>query len=135
MKRQIEILAVILLSLTTFSCDLFNNDDDDDDVFLIEVESIAAPESVMLGDSVAVNFFGTIGPNGCFSFSHFEATDIENGIEIDAYGQYIHSRVCAAVIVDLDGRAYYYVPETRGMKQVRVNRQNRDPLERVINVE
>ncbi|MEX2639237.1 MAG: hypothetical protein WD266_01030 [Balneolales bacterium] len=125
-------LSVVIIVLS--GCGLIS-DSDSENTFVINVESIAAPESVALGDTVVINFFGIIGNNGCFHFSHFEDFEADDGLEIEAHGGFSGGRSCPEVIVDLDGKAFRYVPDSPGEKIIRVLRPQSDPLERRVTVE
>ena len=87
-----------------FSCNLNQNSSSND--FLIRVDSIHAPDTVVSNTPFNVVFFGTIGFNECASFKTFNRTD-ENtfNIGIEAWGTYNStSAVCPPAMVTLNGQ-------------------------------
>ena len=86
-----------------FSCNLNQNTNND---FLIRVDSIHAPDTVVANTSFDVVFFGTIGFDECSSFKTFNRTDINNDIDIEAWGTYNNSTSggCPPAMVTLNGQ-------------------------------
>jgi len=100
-KSLVSIFTVTGFCLIFFSCrnDLSSNSD-----FLIHVDSIRVPETVIQAKSFDIEFFGVIGFNGCYSFKTFNRVVKGNEITIEAFGTLDEkSGVCPDVLVTLDG--------------------------------
>lgn len=131
--KQVLFAGCVIFSV--FSCGIFDRNDDDNDTFLIQVDSIHVPESIVLGDTIDISFFGLIGLNGCYYFSHFEEFEADNSIEIEARGGHTPGQFCTDEVIMLDGRTHHYSPETPGTKMIRVLRPEGGPLEQTVEVE
>ena len=89
--------------------------------FIVRVDSIAHTSFAALNDTIAIRFFGTIGPDGCFSFSHFETTNESLQLDITVWGDHQEATVCPAVMVYLDGKEYRFVAGQMGWFKINVH--------------
>jgi hypothetical protein len=80
--------------------------------FIVRVDSISHQASVRNGDTITIQLFGTIGSDGCHSFSKFEDLKAPNRVDLTVWGQRIPANACPAVMVYLNGREYH-VPAIR----------------------
>ena len=71
--------------------------------FVMQIDSIQMPATLKLGQSLKIKFYGTIGNNGCYSFSRFAPKAEGNTITVTAYGKLEEKDVCAEVISRLEG--------------------------------
>ena len=101
MKTQIRIFNVLLLLLLSLS--LFNCNKDTETQFVIQVDSIRVADTVVVDANLRIDFFGTIGPNGCYSFSHDETDFVQTTISIKLWGKNSGESDCPDVEVKLDG--------------------------------
>ncbi len=101
MKTQIRIFNVLLLLLLSLS--LFNCNKDTETQFVIQVDSIRVADTVVVDANLRIDFFGTIGPNGCYSFSHDETDFVQTTISIKLWGKNSGESDCPDVVVKLDG--------------------------------
>lgn len=67
------------------------------------VDSISLPDTINVGEYLTIEFFGTIGPDGCFSFSHFKTVFSQSKIAIEVWGKNSGESACSDVMVYLDG--------------------------------
>lgn len=73
--------------------------------FQIKVDSIHSPDSVASNTQFDIEFFGTIGFDGCLSFKSFKKTYQNNDIIIEAWAGWDDSAgECPTVLVSLDGK-------------------------------
>lgn len=73
--------------------------------FAVQVDSIQYPDTLMFGKTLNVKFFGTIGPNTCYSFSRFVGGVSQNQIDVAVYGKFTNDTAnCAQVVQYLDGK-------------------------------
>ena len=111
------IIAFILLS--QYSCSTEPENDYVD--FKIMVDNIAHPDTVSITDTLKIKFYGTVGPDGCHSFSHFEEHKKTNELEITVWGSRPNfETACTDVMVFLDGKEYKTLPNKRGLFQIKV---------------
>jgi hypothetical protein len=73
--------------------------------FLIKVDSIHCPDSVMPNTRFDIEFFGVVGFNGCYSFKTFNQHVSDFDILIEAWGTYDNSSgICTDALVLLNGQ-------------------------------
>ena len=89
--------------------------------FVVRVDSIAHTSFAASNDTIAVRFFGTIGSDGCFSFSHFETTRQPLQLDVTVWGQRSTASACPAVMVYLDGREYKFFLGEMGWFKINVH--------------
>ena len=89
--------------------------------FVVRVDSIARTSFAASNDTIAVRFFGTIGSDGCHSFSHFETTTQLLQLDVTVWGQRKEASACPAVMVYLEGREYKFVPGQMGWFRINVH--------------
>ena len=72
--------------------------------FLIKVDSIHVRDTLASAVSFDIEFFGTIGYNGCNSFKTFNQTINDKDITIGAWGTYENKGACPTEMVYLNGQ-------------------------------
>ncbi len=103
LKPISTIICSILLIMYFFSCKKEN--EPNYEYFLIKVDSVNVPESITANTPFEIDFFGTIGTNGCFQFSQFETNIFEKEIQIKVWGKYDkNAKSCPTVMVYLEGQ-------------------------------
>jgi hypothetical protein len=89
--------------------------------FVVKVDSIAHTSFAASNDTIVVRFFGTIGNDGCHSFSHFETARQALQLDVTVWGQRQEASACPAVMVYLEGREYKFVPAQMGWLKIIVH--------------
>jgi hypothetical protein len=89
--------------------------------FIVRVDSIAHNSFAASNDTVSIRFYGTIGPDGCYAFSHFESTREPLQLDLTVWGQHDQASVCPAVMVYLGGKEYRFVPGSMGWFKINVH--------------
>ncbi len=119
MKRA-KLTAVVLplLALLFVSCD---DKEEQPSYFVVKVDSISAPDTIMAGEDLAVGLWGTIGHDGRYGFSHFEARATDSSLDITAWGKFTPADYAAQPIVDIDGRQYHTVAGSPGTFAIRTH--------------
>jgi hypothetical protein len=111
--------AIILLSFFAGSC--MNNSYTHQE-FLVAVDSIHAPDTVNANIPFEIEFFGTIGWDGCYFFSKFNQVMSNNDLTIEAWGIYDnHDRICSSTEVSLDGEKMTATIPTAGTYRIKVS--------------
>ena len=76
------IFCFVFFSVVFFSCSKENEQVYDS--FLIKVDSIGIQEKITAGEPFFIQFFGTIGTNGCYRFSEFKTEKQDSNIVVEA---------------------------------------------------
>lgn len=71
--------------------------------FIVEVDSIDLADTISTADTLSISFYGTVGNNGCYSFSQFNPQFYEDTIYVEVWGILSPGNNCAAVMVYLEG--------------------------------
>lgn len=89
-------------------CSLLSNaesgSDDGSRTGIAEVDSIDAPVQIASTDTLTVQLYGTVGPNGCYSFDGFETARRGSQLTITPRVQYRggEDTMCTTAIVPLE---------------------------------
>jgi hypothetical protein len=91
------------------------------ELFKVKVDSISHTPFGAMSDTLVVKVYGTIGNDGCCSFSRFE--DIKQPLQLDltVWGQRSSSVACPAVMVYLDGRDYKWIATQQGWFTINIH--------------
>lgn len=90
--------------------------------YTIQVDSIQAPDTIALGDTLFIKFYGTIGNSGCFSFSRFVGGVNQRNIDITVLGKYaMGQNNCPAVMQYLNGIKLKVDPVSPGPNVIHVH--------------
>lgn len=103
--------------------------------FQIYVDSIVLADTIQAGNTLEIEFFGTIGTNGCFSFERFDTEFSQNLVFIKAIGKASGAYICPCVMVYLDGTILQINNLTEGEFTVRVGQPDDTELVETVVVE
>jgi len=81
MKKNIFTAFAIAFSLLVFiwsGCD--KNNDPKTEEFIIQIDSIVHADTITVGETLSIKFYGKVGPNGCYAFDRL----VPEYIQIDA---------------------------------------------------
>jgi hypothetical protein len=81
MKKNVFTAFAVALSVLVFSwsgCD--NNNGPDTEEFIIQIDSIVHADTITLGETLSIKFYGRVGPNGCYAFDRL----VPEYMQIDA---------------------------------------------------
>jgi len=107
-----------------------------DNMFLISVDSVKLPEGIIVNTSFDILCYGTVGTDGCNSFSRFETEKLNNIITVETWGEFHESSsACPDVMVYLEGEKLNFKLEETGSYLLRMKRKDGTYLERQIIVE
>jgi hypothetical protein len=102
--------------------------------FLIKVDSINVPKSVNSETPFDIEFFGTIGFDGCTEFKTFNQIYDNNDITIEAWGTYNNQTKCPTVMVSLDGQKLNLTIYSRGVYTILIREPDSFSIVRQITV-
>lgn len=109
MKSKISFYTgLIIISIMGYmiiftSCVKFDEKEEQDTYFLVEVDSISLADTITTADTLFISFYGTVGNNGCYSFSHFYPQTIADTINVEVWGKLAPGENCTSVMVYLEG--------------------------------
>ncbi|MFO7653977.1 MAG: hypothetical protein R6X25_09165 [Candidatus Krumholzibacteriia bacterium] len=91
--------------------------------YVIEVDSLAAPATAAPGDTLAVRFWGWVGPNACHRFEGFEDELRDHGVDLTLWTHYQRraDQHCEPRNVWLEGEIYRVGPLPAGLFTVTVH--------------
>lgn len=115
-----------------FSCE---EKDDNADRFLIKVDSIQAPSEATMNIPFTIAFFGTVGTNGCYSFSDIVMNHSGHNIDIETWGKFNNpGGACPAVMVYLDGLTVNISIDYPGIYKIRIKQPDGSFIEKELTV-
>ncbi|MBE9512060.1 MAG: hypothetical protein IMY71_14420 [Bacteroidetes bacterium] len=98
------IIITILGYLIFFtSCVKFDEEEEQDTYFIVEVDSIDLTDTITTADTLFISFYGTVGNNSCYSFSHFYPQTNEDTINVEVWGKLAPGENCDSGLVYLEG--------------------------------
>lgn len=97
-------------------------------LFIVQVDSISHTQNVALNDTIVIRLYGTIGTNGCYSFSYFDDTLQPQRLDLAVIGGRSASTVCEDVMVYLDGKEYRCVATQKGWFWINIRQPDESRL-------
>ena len=136
--RTFKIVTIIIFSILLLdilsSCEKENKIDFE--TFVIKVDSIQLPDHILANEPFDIDFFGTVGTNGCFQFSQFKTERQNNDIMVEVWGEFDkNSKVCPTVMIYLAGEKLNYTIEKPGNYTLKIRQTEDSYLEQQISVE
>jgi hypothetical protein len=90
--------------------------------FIVKVDSINHSSTAAITDTITLRLYGTIGPDGCHSFSHFEDYRQPLRLDLTVWGQRgSGNNVCPDVMVYLDGKEYKFPATQQGWYSIYIH--------------
>ncbi|MBI2429478.1 MAG: hypothetical protein HYV29_11920 [Ignavibacteriales bacterium] len=131
MKKQF--LSIISAAVLLISCS--TEPSREPFLFAVQVDSIAHAPSVLLNDTIIIKLYGTIGTNGCYSFSYFDDKLQPQRLDLTVVGERSASTVCTDVVVYLDGKEYRCVALQNGWFSINIRQPDESRLRDSVFVE
>lgn len=97
------IISILGYMILFTSCVKFDEEEEQDTYFIVEVDSISLADTITTSDTLFISFYGTVGNNSCYSFSHFYPQTIADTINVEVWGKLAPGENCDSVIVYLEG--------------------------------
>jgi hypothetical protein len=89
--------------------------------FIVKVDSMTHPSFAVTADTITIRLFGTIGPDGCHLFSHFEERRQPLRLDLTVWGQVSSATVCPAMMVYLNGMEHKLVATQQGWLSINIH--------------
>ncbi len=107
-KKIIIALSSILVvfALSWSSCSKTNGPTTEE--FVIAIDSIIHADTITVGGTLSIKFYGLVGPNGCYAFDrlspeYLQVTDTTGELKITSYGIHTFNDVCPDNEVYMNG--------------------------------
>lgn len=129
-KNIAGLISVVILTCFLGSCSL---DSKTVEPYLIQVDSIMAPDTVNPKTVFDIRLYGIVGPSSCYSLekAYVYVTD-QKEIQIEVRGRYQYDGVaCAQAVVYLDTKVETNVPSS-GIYTIKVLKQDNSFLEKKL---
>jgi len=132
--RYFRILTVLSLIFTFLSCK--EEAHPEYEQFLIRIDSVKVPESIVTNKPFDIEFYGTVGTNGCYKFREFKTEKTESEIFVETWGQVNKSTgICPEVMVLLQGKKLNCTIERSGNYTLKVRQPDGSYLKKNIHVD
>ena len=126
-KQIFVVIPVLLFSLTLINCNKNN-----ETTFVIKVDSIHVADTINLDETLRIEFFGTIGDNGCYSLSHDESSFEGTTLSIKLWGKNSGADECPSVIVKLDGTYFDINFSSAGTYTIEIIQPDNSKIVRIV---
>jgi hypothetical protein len=115
-----NIVFVIILLMTIIGC---RTEPNENGVmhFIVKVDSLAHATAFAINDTIKIKLYGTVGPDGCHAFSHFEDTTQPLQLDLTVWGASSSSTACPMVMVYLDGKEYKTLASQSGLYRINIH--------------
>ena len=110
------------------------DDDEQDTYYMIEVDSISLADTITTADTLSISFYGTVGNNSCYSFSHFNPQLSQDVLNIEVWGKLSPGNNCATVMVYLEGKQLPIINFAEGTYFVKVKQPDGSSLNDTLTV-
>ena len=115
----IIILTILGYMIFFTGCVKFD-EEEENTYFLVKVDSIDLVDTITTTDTLYISFYGTIGTNDCYSFSHFYPETDEDTINVEVWGMLEPGENCDSGLVYLDGEKLNIINFAEGIYFVHV---------------
>ena len=109
------IVLVILLSCGTEPKPVLTSQ------YMVKVDSLFRTAFGATGDTLTLKLYGTIGSDGCCSFSRFDETKQPLRLDLSVWGQRSSADACPAVMVYLNGKEYRVIATQQGWYSINIH--------------
>ncbi len=90
---------MLLLALAAATCSSFGPAERE---YIIHLDSIAAPRTHPADSAMTVEFYGTVGPNGCHRLDRYELEKTPSRLDVTVWGVETQNAICTQAIVPLN---------------------------------
>lgn len=118
MINHLTIIFLLLLASILLGCG--TEPSRENELFIVKVDSIKHHKFYLVGDTIKIWFYGTIGSDGCHSFYRFEGKLQPLQLDLTVYGKKKQADVCPCVMVYLDGKEYRLIATQQGLFTINI---------------
>lgn len=119
--RYLFYISIVIIAAYSFSCSEANSTSEIQE-FVIKVDSIQLPDSLVVNEQFDVKFYGNVGNNGCYSFADFVVSEDSASLNLLLKGnrEVSANQVCPEVQVNLEGMTYSHKFMAAGQYRIRI---------------
>lgn len=121
-------ILILLLTTVALCLGCSTEPENSTELFKVKVDSISSPTFGALSDTLVLRLYGTIGNDGCYSFSHIEDTRQPLKLDLTVWGEHSSAGACPAVMVYLDGKEYKWVATHTGWFVINIHQPDNSIL-------
>ena len=126
-------LAMVIFALYWAGSLTSCQQENDPEHFLIKIDSVYIPETIIPNEAFEIEFFGYIGHNGCYSFNEFVLNNQNKNITVEVWGKLdVKSGICSDEMVYLRGEKLNCTLEEAGNYILKIKQPNGTYFERAI---
>lgn len=106
------------------------------DTLVADVDSIGVPDQISSSDTLSVRLYGTVGPNGCYSFDRFDVGRSPGRLAVTPVVRHRTGNdiLCTMAVVPLDETYTAYPPFSEGTWTVTVPQPEEEDVTSVVEV-
>ena len=120
--------GVLLLASCDWIC-CTDGCDCEPEAFRIYIDSLAfVPPQPTAGDTLHVQFWGTVGTSTCYGFTHFEVTRQPFRVDVTAWGEHSCGFTCGDMMIYLRGEDLALFPLYEGELKIVVHQPGGEVL-------
>lgn len=124
-KKHILIL-LLLSALIYLGCS--KSDSPQVDNYIIKIDSIVVPDTILFGNNLIVKFYGKVGENGCYAFYKFDVDYELNTTSITSWGRFTHYEACPENLPVLYGKELIIYNLSKGNNIIKAIQPDGDAL-------
>lgn len=129
-KNNVILIINLMTAFIILSCGP-THPDETIEYIRVKVDSVGIPTGILhQTDTLVINFYGVIGNDECYSFSHYQGSFTLSEADLTVWG--IHKETtsgkCAQIIVYLDGRQFRIFPIKAGLYSLRIHQPDGSTL-------
>ena len=133
-KKRVIIILIIFSAFMSEKCSSPADTSSTATYFKIKIDSVQAPASVFLRDTVKLRVWGIIGANSNYSFSNLESSLSNSKIELTFIGKHMPAYTAEDVIIQFQGDVFPIVPISKGPFEIIINEPDRSALKDTVYV-
>ncbi len=132
--------AVVAIVVGGAGCSMLSNSTSDDPpsvkAEIAEVDSLEYPAEIASTDTLTVGFYGTVGPNGCYSFHRFDVDRAPGQLTITPVVRHTTADnvSCTMAIVPLNHTLTVAPPFPDGILEIEVPQPEGDDVRATVTV-
>ncbi len=129
---SVRLTSIVILPLVLLAC--ATEPEPSAVLFRVKVDSLSVASIAKVGDTIKVRLYGTIGGDGCHSFSHFDEAVSESRIDLAIWGKRVPANICPTVMVYLNGKEYRFVASKTGTVVFTIRQPDGSTLQQTIEI-
>jgi hypothetical protein len=129
------ISVFVYLTLTSiFLSGCFIFEPDEYTYYRIRIDSMYAPDSIPSTSNLEIRFWGYIGDDSCYSFSHFQALQQQNELDVTLWSKhhYVYRQTCPSANIRIENVVFRVFGLSPPSMRIRVHQPNGDILVRDV---